>query len=275
MKPYIRHLVVAIAASWIAAPASAHEMFLKSEGHVLPPNSAQVVRLVNGTFDVSKNSIARDRMADVSIVAHGTVVKPAAADWYDDDNSSYLKYRAGMPGTYVFGVSTRPNIITMSGDDFAKYLKHDGILDELARFEKVARPKTVRERYSKHVRAIVQIGDVRTPDYSAKLGYPIEIILEQNPYDLKFGRELGFQVLYQGRPLANQLVYASYESFHGHDESGEHINSYKMRTDADGRAKFLLSNKALWYLSLIHLQKIDDKDADYESNWATLTFSVK
>lgn len=78
-----------------------------------------------------------------------------------------------------------------------------------------------------------------------------------------------------GEPVADQIVRASCEGFHAHDASGGHINSYTLRTDKDGRARFLLSNKALWYISLIHMQKIDDTEADYESNWATITFQVK
>lgn len=269
-------VVTASAAAFAATPVAAHEMFLKSEGHVLPPESAQVVRLLNGTFDMSENVVERDRMADVSVVAHGRVAKPAAGDWFDEGDTSALNWRAAAPGTYVIGVSTRPRIITMAAKDFAAYLKHDGVLDTLEAFARDNRLENVRERYSKHVRAIVQVGDVRTADYATLLGYPVEIVPTQNPYDLRFGKELSFQVLHRGKPLANQLVYASYEGFHAHDESGEHITSYTLRTDADGRAKLLLSNKALWYLSLIHMQRlVDDKDADYESNWATLTFSVK
>jgi uncharacterized GH25 family protein len=82
-------------------------------------------------------------------------------------------------------------------------------------------------------------------------------------------------VLYQGKPLANQVVRASYEGFHGHDDSGGHINAHELRTDKDGRASFLLSNKALWYISLIYMQKINDTEADYESNWATATFQIR
>lgn len=75
--------------------------------------------------------------------------------------------------------------------------------------------------------------------------------------------------------MANQLVRASYEGFHGYDASGGHINSHQLRTDKDGRATFLLSNKAAWYISLIHMERIKDPEADHESNWATVTFTVK
>jgi uncharacterized GH25 family protein len=263
-----------VAAAVVATPASAHEMFLRPDKALQAPNTDQVVKLVNGTFDKSENPITRDRMADVSIVAGGNVSKPAATSWSDDATASYLKYRTGAPGTYVVGVSTKARVITLSRADFIAYLKHDGVLDTLATFEKEALAN-VRERYSKHVRAIVQVGDPRTADYSMPLGYPVEILLDQNPYDLKFGKEVSFRVLYRGKPLANQLVRASYDGFHGHDASGNHINAHSMRTDKDGRAKFLLSNKALWYISLIYMQKVSEPDVDYESNWATATFLAR
>ncbi|NJO12854.1 MAG: DUF4198 domain-containing protein [Gammaproteobacteria bacterium] len=174
----------------------------------------------------------------------------------------------------MIGVSTQPKILTLSAADFIEYLRHDGVLDTLAAFEKEKGVKQVRERYSKHVRTIVQVGDRRTADFARPLGYPVEIILDQNPYELKFGRELSFRVLRSGKPVANQLVRASYEGFHGHDASGGHINSYQMRTDQEGRARFLLNNKAAWYITLIHMEKISDPAADYESNWATVTFTV-
>ena len=266
--------VTAVLGVALSAPAAAHEMFLRSDKALQTPNADQVIKLINGTFDESENPITRDRMADVSIVANGKVSKPAPDAWSDDATTSYLKYKTGAPGTYVVGVSTRPKIIALSRADFIAYLKHDGILDTLATFEK-EKLATVRERYSKHVRAIVQVGEPRTADYAKPLGYPVEIILDQNPYDLKFGKEVSFRVLYKGKPLANQIVKASYEGFHGHDASGGHINAHSMRTDKEGRAKFLLSNKALWYISLIYMQRVSEPDADFESNWATVTFLAR
>lgn len=275
-NPVISCVVLAVATAWPAL-TPAHEMFLKSEGYALDPDSEQVIRLLNGTFDISENSIDRARMRDVSIVAHGQTTKPAASDWYDDEDgtTSFLKYRTGRSGTYVIGVSTAPSRIEMQPDAFVSYLRHEGVLDTLAGFEKSGWTGPVREQYSKHVRAIVQVGDTRTADHSTRLGYPVEIIPEQNPYDLRFGKELTVQVLLDGKPLPNQPLRAGYEGFHGHDESGEHISAIQLRTDADGKARLLLSNKAIWYLTLIHMQPVDDAEVDFVSHWATLTFTVK
>lgn len=269
---------IAMLAGIIAAgSASAHEMFLKGRNLFVTPNSDQFIWLVNGTFDKSENSIGHDRMADVSIVANGKASKPAAGSWTDDAKKTYstLSYKTGAAGTYVIGVSTKPKVISLSREDFIAYLKHDGVLDTLASFEKDSKLTTVRERYSKHVRSIVQVGNTRTDDFAKPLGYPVEILLDSNPYSLRFGDKVSFRVLYKGRPVANQLVRASYEGFHGHDTSGAHINAHEIRTDANGRAHFILTNKAVWYISLIHMQKATGADVDYESNWATLTFQVK
>lgn len=267
--------VIAIAGLLAAMPALAHEMFLKAKEYDVAPNSAQVVRLMNGTFDKSENSINRDRMADVSVAANGRVTNPPEDAWYDDTNSSYLRYRTGEAGTYVIGVSTHPSLIDLSAEDFTEYLRHDGILDTLAAFEKDSELTEVRERYSKHVRTVVQVGDERSPDFSRPLGYPVEILLDQNPYDLNIGDELSFRVLFNGEPVDNQIVRASYEGFHGRDASDDHANAYTLRTDEDGRARFRLTDKALWYIALIHMEKVDNSEVDYESNWATVTFEVK
>ena len=267
--------IAALAALSAGAPAMAHEMFLRPESANQAAGTDQVVRLVNGTFDKSANSISRDRMANVSIAAHGAVRNPPAASWSDDATTSYLKYRTGEAGTSVIGVSTRPSIITMSRADFTEYLRHDGVLDTLAAFEKDGRLQQVRERYSKHVRAIVQVGDARTADYARLLGYPVEIVLDQNPYDLKSGENLSFRVLYRGQAVANQLVRAGYREFHDHDAAGSHSDAYQLRTGADGRASFRLSSPADWYIALIHMRKISDPEADYESDWATATFTIR
>lgn len=268
---------LALALVAFAPLAVCHEMFLKSEGYELEPGPQQVVRLLNGTFDISENSVSRDRMRDVSIVAGGKTVHPAASDWYDDDEatSAFLRYSAATPGTYLIGVSTKPSMIELSRDDFIAYLKHEGVLDMLAEAEKQGGPAKVRERYAKHVKAVVQVGKERSTDFAAVLGYPVEIVPDTNPYDLRFGQEMSFRVLVNGKPAANQLVRVGYEGFHQHDESGGHFSHLSLRTDADGRASFLLSNKALWYITLIHMTKSADAGADYESNWATLTFTVK
>ena len=259
----------------VSLPASAHEMFLKPKSHAVAPDTDLVVELVNGTFERSDNTIDRDRMSDVSILGGGETRKADPSDWRDDDQTSILTTAVGDAGTYLVGVSTRPSMITMSASAFADYLKSDGVADTLEAFSASGAEGDVRERYSKHVRTIVQVGEARSNDFAEALGYPVEIILERNPLDAAVGDRIGFKVLREGDPVPNQLVYASFDGYHSHGDDGDHKRAQTTRTDENGRGAFTASKAAVWYLTLIHMQKLEsDPEADYESNWATLTFEV-
>lgn len=258
-----------------ALAASAHEMFLKPQSFYLAPNTSTAVALYNGTFDKSENPITRTRMGDVSVMTGGKVSHPGLELWRDDKVTSYLGVALKGPGTYVVGVSTKPKIIELSADAFEEYLKHDGIEDVLKARQGAKTPRTsVRERYSKHVRTILQVGGTQTDDFSRPLGYPAEILLQTNPAALKVGDTLSFKALRKGQPMKGQLVYASFDGFHGHSPDGGHINAVRLRTDEAGMGSFKISRPGKWYVTLINMQKVTG-DADYESNWSTVTFEVR
>ncbi|MDV7402696.1 DUF4198 domain-containing protein, partial [Arthrospira platensis SPKY1] len=108
----------------------------------------------------------------------------------------------------VAGVSTAPRIIELSAEDFNDYLAHDGVLDMLEwRTQQNALDQDAVEQYAKHVKALFQVGDQLSADWQTALGYPLEFVPLQNPYDLHPGHSLELQLLWKGQPLANQLVY--------------------------------------------------------------------
>lgn len=275
-KEILKSMLVSTAILLATGPTHAHELFLKADNYFLKPHSHETLKLVNGTFDQSLAFVARDRMQDVSIVAEGKVRHPSAADWYDANDSSYLKFSTGNAGTYVAGVSTkRSGTSTRPAEEFRKYLEHYGILDTLAAFDNDNQLSEIRQRSSKHVKAVIQVGDEYSSDYSKRLGYPVEIILKNNPYELNLNDELSFQVLYDGNPVENQLVYVSHAGFNTPDDVGGRPNAIKLRTDKHGVASFKVGKKSVWYIALIHVRPTKDAETDYEANWSTLTFEMK
>jgi len=255
----------------------AHDMFLKLETFFLKPHSSATISLFNGTFTKSENFITRDRMAEVIIIGPQTErVHPDTSQWRNAGAMTRLDFKTGEAGTYVVGLSTHAKMIELSAKNFNEYLEHDGVLDVLAaRKEKNEMSKASRELYSKHVKTIIQVGEKRSEAYKEKLGYPIEIVPLQNPYALKVGEMLEVLVLRDGQPVANQLVYASYEGYHKHGDKGGHIEAVNTRTNANGVAPIKLSRAGKWYVRLIHMVASDKEGVDYESNWATLTFEMK
>lgn len=284
-----RRTLVALAALVIgvAGTLSAHDMFLKLESFFLRPHATATVALLNGTFEASENVITRDRMEDVSVVGPAGVVHPPASAWRDTAmhhwhadsvDTALLEFETGAPGTYVIGVSTKPRVFTLSAREFDDYLEHDGVLDVLEARRAEPSADSVTERYSKHVKAVVQVGDARSDEFSVALEYPIEFIPLRNPYALGVGDTLEVRLEFGRRPVPNQLVYASYEGHHGHaeGEEHEHTTAVATRTDDRGIARIPLRAAGKWFVRTIHMvETTAEPDVDYESNWATLTFEVR
>ncbi len=256
---------------FIVAAALAHDLFLKLDSYFLQPNSKAIVRVLNGTFQKSDGAVARERLANLSL--HGPGVITASAEsiaWRAEEKTSVMEIQTSDPGTYLVGISTRPREIALKAADFNQYLKEDGLPDILAERKKNNElGKDTRERYSKHVRAVFQVGDKLSDDYKRPLHYPVEIIPQENPYSLKVGQTIPVLCLLAGRPLVNQFVIAGWESSDGK------LNSINARTDTKGIARFKLSGAGKWFVKLIHMEPSSEPGLNYESKWATLTFEIK
>jgi len=212
-----------------------HNLYVKMETYFLQPNQEATLSLFNGTFEKSENIIIRDRMLDASMIAQGKRVAIAPDQWKDQDTTlTKLTFTTGKAGTYVAGVSTKARNIKLTAEKFNNYLKHDGVLDLLEQRTKDSLlNQDAVESYEKHVKAIYQVGDIKTNDWSTVLGYPIEFVPKANPYEKYNGEKLEVQLLLDGKPLTNQLVYADYiKSDHTHSDH-DHADGKKHSHDHD------------------------------------------
>jgi uncharacterized GH25 family protein len=254
-----------------AATAAAHDMFLKPARFFVPEKSEVRIRVLNGTFSKSENSIARARVADASVVTPDGRTRLDTAEWTVRGDTSTFHVHTRGAGTYVIGASTRPNTIALAAKDFNQYLEEDGIPDVLAaRRKDKEMEKPARELYHKHVKALIQVGDVRSDHYSTALGYPAELIPLENPYSLKTGATLRVRTLVDGKPAANQYVL-----YGGRTASEGRIEQRSVRSDGDGVARIPLSSAGTWYIKFINMARVQRDTVDYESKWATLTFQLR
>ena len=277
-----------------------HDLYLKMEGYFLQPNQQATLSLYNGTFENSENIITRDRMLDASVIAQGERVAINPDQWQDIDSTiTQVTFNTSEAGTYVAGVSTKARNIELAAEDVNDYLKHDGVLDMLDyRTNNNLLEQDAIESYEKHVKAIFQIGMVKTNDWNTELGYPIEFIPQANPYEKYTGDQLGVELLLDGKPLPNQLVYADYIKSpnahthddhthehdgkthahdHAHDDSEPHTHSsgQQLRTNDQGVVMVDLPEDGIYYLRTIHMVNVTDSDElTHRSKWATLTFEV-
>ncbi|MBC31322.1 MAG: NikM domain containing protein [Muricauda sp.] len=251
---------------------SSHELFLKSTSYFLEENRAVELFLFNGTFDQSENAIAIDRIVDAKIIGPKFELLPANSAYRLEETSTFLNFTTESAGTYVAGVSTLPRTIDLDAKAFNDYLDHEGLKGTLNERKREGTLKDdATEIYSKHVKAILQVGDLMTDDYKTVLGYPIEFLPIDNPYSKKAGEPIRFQLLLEGKPLAGQTVHYS-TSVPGKDA---HDSEKSSITDNNGIVTIIPSQSGNWYVATIYMEKSDEEGVDYESNWATLTFGLK
>lgn len=266
-----RNLILVSLLLLVGATASAHDLFLKLDSYFLQPYSRANVRLLNGTFKKSDGTVLRDRFRDINLLAPGVSgpVNDSLA-WRDEGKTTIMELQTRGPGTYVVGVSTKPREISLKAAEFNDYLSHDGLPDTLAARKKNAElDKDVRERYSKHVRAVFQVGKVLSEDFKQPLNYPVEIIPQQNPYSLRVGDELTVLCMLEAQPISNQFVMAGWESPDGK------IHGQNVRSDTGGFARIKLAGAGKWYVKMIYMTPRSEPELNYESKWASLTFEIK
>lgn len=256
-----------------AGTLAAHDLFLRAESYFPAPGGMVRLLVLNGTFSKSENAVTKDRLRDLSIVSPSGITTPLdVAAWAATGDTSIVTAPVGESGTYLIGASLRPREIALQAKDFNAYLASDGLPDVLAarrRDGDLDRP--ARERYSKHVKALVQAGTTRTAGFGAELGYPAELVPLDNPYALKAGGSLRVRAVVEGSPVANQVVISG-----GRTPGGARIAQRSVRTNSDGVARIRLASRGVWYVKFIHMQRAAaDTTIDYESKWATLTFAVR
>lgn len=256
---------------------SSHDLFIKLKTFYLEPNTEARIAVYNGTFTRSEAILARERMNMIVLINPGEeVMRPADELWFEENNQTLLKISTGEEGTGVFGISTLPKVNDYTAESFAESLKHEGLTDLLADRKKSGKDKDpARKSYSKHVKAIFQVGTKRSDDYKTVLGFPIELVPINNPYLVKVGGELSMQLFINGKPAANEMVYASYGGQHGYDDSGMPTDAFRALTDSEGIVTAKVTRAGHWYFRTVNMVATSKKEADYESLSAAITFEIK
>ena len=264
-------LVACVLGLAVAAPLAAHDLFMKLDSYYVPTNARVQVSLLNGTFDSSEAAVKRERARRIDLVRAGLLESGKDVSWSARNNVSVLTFKTKQAGTYVIGLSLLPREISMSGEDFNSYLQEDAIIATLEqRKAQSEMADSAHERYSKHVKAIVQAGDARTSGWNKRLGYPAELVPTENPYEKKVGDTLRFLALVDGKPVPEISVLAGYQR-----EGSKPVLAGTATADSTGVVAIPLSSAGKWYVKFISMRQVRIGKINYESKWATLTFEVR
>lgn len=101
------------------------------------------------------------------------------------------------------------------------------------------------------MKALLQVGGESFIDFMKSLGYPIEFVPMNNPFQISLGDAVGFKLLRNGKPLANHIVHYS-TAVPGQDA---YENENSTRTNENILVSIKPSLKGKWYVATIDMEK--------------------
>jgi len=256
-------MVAAIALS--GASLFAHDMWI--DPTTFAPGAGQIVgvRLRVGQ-DLLGDPLPRDpALIDQFVVEDEGGRKPLVGR-DGADPAGFL--RVATPGLLVIGYRSNPSAVELTAEKFNQYLKEEG-LDAVAA-QRAHRNETgakAREIFSRCAKSLVLSGSASEKQRDRSLGFPLELVAEQNPYAIRAGQDLPVRLTYESRPLAGALVVAMNRL-----NPSEKLTA---RTDTDGRVRFRLRPGGMWLIKAVHMVPAPaGTKADWASFWASLTFEL-
>ena len=124
------------------------------------------------------------------------------------------------------------------------------------------KPQRWRELYTKHQKTFVRVGSPPADDRSwgEPVGVALEIVPESDPTMVRAGGQFAVRVLKNGKPFSGFALKAA--------AAGE------ANGETEGRARFTIPNGGPWLLRGTDVRKSSRAEADWESDFTTLTFQA-
>lgn len=250
-----------------AVSSFAHEYWLQPEKFFLKAGERVPVRLFVGdglSKDVEERPFSKAKTLKFRVFS--AYQSFDLRDLIKDQNLPVYLFEAKKKGGYVFAMHRDWSYITIEPDKFEEYLKEEGLEDIIEERKKLDESdKPGRERYSRYIKMMLQVGDKTDDVYKQDTGLLLEIIPLENPYLKRVGEWLEFAVLFEGKPLVNRSVFAIHEK----------IGKKKHVTDAQGRFRMKIEANGMWLIHTILMRRCECKDVDWESFWGSFSFGVR
>ncbi len=251
----------------LVTSASAHDTWLLPEHFETAPKTKVTLELTSGmAFPALEKGPKRARVQAAMCRLAGQTFD--ITEISEEPQSLRFVTDVPAPGIATFWVKFPPKEIELKPEQVHEYLEEIGASAALLKEWSGMKPPRWRELYSKHQKTFVRVGAPPPDDHSWKepVGIALEIVPEQDPTAVKPGGEFSVRVLKDGKPFPDFPLNA----VAGGETKGE-----TRKTDAEGRVSFLLGKAGPWLLRGTEVRKSSKPEADWESEFTTLTLEVK
>lgn len=256
------------AAILLAARAFAHDTWLLPDRFEVAPKQTVTLDLTSGmAFPALEVGPKRERVeaALCRLAGHTLDISDISAG----PKSLVFKKELSEPGIAAFWVKLPPKSIELKPEQVQEYLEEiDAPAGVRKQWAEAKEPKRWRELYSKHTKTFVRVGEPPQTDrsWAEPVGIVLEIVPEKDPSALREGEDLPIHVLKDGAPFAGFAINAL---------AAGATKGETRKTDAAGRTMFRFDKAGRWLLRGTDVRKSTRADADWESDFTTLTLEVK
>lgn len=177
------------------------------------------------------------------------------------------------PGLQIIAYRSRPQSATY--EDFSKFerfAQREGNLWLIdAHKQRGLSRRNVTEAYTRYAKSLVQAGDAAGSDTA--VGFPLELLLDANPYRGDGEGDIEVSLLWQGEGLSSAQISVYQKS------GGCEARRATVVTDASGHALVPRGSGGRFLLNAVHVMEpstetLQDINAVWESLWASITFEL-
>jgi uncharacterized GH25 family protein len=260
----MRRLVAVCLVALSATAALAHDFWIVPSSFLPAPGLLVSARLFVGTGwqgDLVPRS--NDRIVKFALVGPSGEQPMVGVDGTDPAGFA----RPAGPGLQYMVYQTNAAVIDLPPDKIDTYVQEEG-LEPFLVLKDEEKAAGIKDHYARCAKSLLLVGkgEKKTAGFDRKLGLPLELVPEANPYQLPTGRKLPVRLLRDGKPLKGALVVAI-------QKDAPADSRVTARTDAKGHVLLPLSRPGVWLVKAVHITRAN-KPGEWNSLWASLTFEV-
>lgn len=245
-------------------PVHAHDLWLYAVPATLAEPGPVTLMLSIGAGMVAENHLEPGAIRNVEVFRVHTTegVRDLREELLHERGSTISLTDAG---TNIVAMQRSPSPISLDSHTFRHYVQeeqHAGLLASVPEGS-----STVDERYSRHLKSLIRIGDVSDDAWRRPVGLRFEIVPLDDPFAGREGKDLRVLLLFEGEPLQSSPVTIL-------GRTGDVVSSRSARTDSEGIARLTIPAGEQMLLRAVHLRPVpDDAAVDFESFWAAVSFA--
>ncbi len=260
---YIRPFLLILAAA-ITLSAANHDYFLLPENFFLHKGDKINLHLISGDLFTKDEEIGYQPAKTAKFMLYEGSKKTDLTKVAKDTAQPIISYTMLNAGQALVEMTRGFEFSDYSRDRYAQFLADQG-LDKLSEKVKSGNQFRIKEKYTRYLKTLISVDNQDGSAYEKVLNDDYEIILKNNPYNKKYGDDMSAVLKFMGKPAKNAPVEL-------YIKTTANVYTQNLITDAKGEVTFTMSREGIYLLRSVRIEATTDKDADFESWWASYTF---